>query len=145
MLKVEVSVVINRSVEEIFEFLANPENDPKWQSGVLEAEQTSKGPSGVGATNREVRKFMGRRIDQTFEVTEYEQNRMIKQKTTSGPMTLDTIYAFESVEGGTRVTIGGEGDSGGFFKLADPLINRMAKRQMEADLDNLKDLLEAQD
>ena len=145
MVKVEVSAVINRPVEEIFDYMSNPENSPKWQSGVLESEQTSKGPSGVGATIREVRKFMGRRIDQTFEITEYEPNRMIKQKTISGPMKLDAIYAFESVEGGTRVTMGGEGDSGGFFKLADPLINRMAGRQMEADLANLKDMLEAQD
>ncbi len=145
MVKVEVSAVINRPVEEIFDYISNPENGPKWQSGVLEAEQTSKGPSSVGATIREVRKFMGRRIDQTFEITEYEPNRMIKQKTISGPMTLDASYAFESVEDGIRVTIGGEGDSGGFFKLADPIINRMAKRQMEADLANLKDLLEAQD
>jgi uncharacterized protein YndB with AHSA1/START domain len=145
MLKVEVSVVINRPVEEIFEFLANPENDPKWQSGVLEAEQTSKGPRGVGTTDREARKFMGRQFDQTFVVTEYEPNRMIKKKTTSGPMAIDTSYAFESVEGGTKVTLVGGGDVGGFFKLADPLISRMAKRQIEADLANLKDMLEAQD
>ena len=145
MIKVEVSAVINRPVEEIFDYMSNPENSPKWQSGVLEAEQTSKGPTGVGATTREVRKFMGRQIDQTFEITEYEPNRLIRQKTISGPMKLDTIYAFESAEGGTRVTMGGEGDSGGFFMLADPLINRMAKRQMEADLANLKDMLEAQE
>ena len=145
MVKVEVSAVINRPIEEVFDYMSDPGNGPKWQSGVLEAEQTSKGPMGVGATNREVRKFMGRQIDQTFEITEYEPNRMIKQKTISGPMTLDTIYAFESVEGGTRVTMGGEGDSGGFLKLADPLINRMAKRQMGADLANLKDMLEAQE
>ncbi|MGB3716146.1 MAG: SRPBCC family protein [Candidatus Promineifilaceae bacterium] len=105
MVKVEVSVVINRPVGEIFDYIADPENSPKWQSGVLEAEQTSKGPGGVGTTDREVRKFLGRQIDQTFEVTEYEPNRMIKQRTTSGSMTLETRYAFESVEGGTRLTM----------------------------------------
>jgi hypothetical protein len=60
-------------------------------------------------------------------------------------MALDISIAFALVEGGTKVTFRGEGDSGGFFKLADPLVSRMAKRQLEADAANLKDLLESQD
>ncbi len=145
MVKVEVSEVINRPVEEIFEYISTPENDPKWQSGVLKSEQTSDGPIGVGATSLEVRKFLGRRMESTFEVTEYEPNRIIKQKSTSGPMALDITMSFASVEGGTEVTLAGGGDSGGFFKLADPLVSRMAKRQLEADVANLKDLLESQE
>jgi uncharacterized membrane protein len=145
MVKVEVSAVINRPVEEIFEYISNPENDSQWQSGVLESNEISKGPMGVGTTTREVRKFLGREMESTFEVTEYEPNQIIKQKSTSGPMALDISMAFASVEGGTKVTLGGEGDSGGFFKLADPLVSRMAKRQLEADVANLKDLLESQE
>jgi len=33
---------------------------------------------------------------------------------------------------------------GGFFKLAESIVIRMAKRQFEADFENLKDLMEAQ-
>ncbi len=145
MVKVEISEVINRPVEEIFEYITNPENDPKWQSGVIESEPTSKGPMGVGSTTREVRKFLGRRMESTFEITEYEPNRSVKQKSTSGPMAQDISIAFESVEGGTKVTLGGEGDSRGFFKLADPIVSRMAKRQLVADIANLKDMLESQE
>jgi hypothetical protein len=36
-----------------------------------------------------------------------------------------------------------EGEPGGFFKLADPLIERALKRQVRNDLETLKDLLEA--
>jgi hypothetical protein len=36
-----------------------------------------------------------------------------------------------------------EGEPGGFFKLADPLIERALKRQIRADLETLKDLLKA--
>ncbi len=145
MVNVEVSAVINRPIEEIFEYMSNPENDSQWQSGVLESEQTSKGPMGVGATSREVRKFMGRQIESTLEITEWKPNQIIKQKSTSGPMALDISVAFESVEGGTKVTLGGEGDTGGIFKLADPLVARLAKRQLEADVANLKDMMESQE
>lgn len=34
-------------------------------------------------------------------------------------------------------------EPGGFFKLAEPLIVSMARRQFQSDLDNLKDLMEA--
>jgi hypothetical protein len=36
-----------------------------------------------------------------------------------------------------------EGEPAGFFKLADPLIERTLERQIRADLETLKDLLEA--
>jgi len=34
MIKIEKSVMINRPVAEVFEFMANSENDPLWQSGI---------------------------------------------------------------------------------------------------------------
>jgi len=148
MARIEASVVINRPVEEVFEFVTNPKNDLLWQSGVLESEQTSEGPMGVGTTLRSASQFVGRRMEGTAEVTEYEPNRKIKYKGTSGPMTVEPSYSFEPVEGGTRVSFVGEGETGGFVKrlfgLADSIVVRMAQRGMETDFANLKDILEAQ-
>jgi hypothetical protein len=36
-----------------------------------------------------------------------------------------------------------EGEPGGFFKLAEPLVERAVKRQIHADFEQLKDILEA--
>jgi hypothetical protein len=36
-----------------------------------------------------------------------------------------------------------EGEPGGFFKLAEPLVQRAIKREMEANFATLKDILEA--
>jgi hypothetical protein len=36
-----------------------------------------------------------------------------------------------------------EDEPGGFFGLAGPLLERVSRRQFRADLENLKDLLEA--
>jgi len=144
MVKVETSVVINRPIGEVFAFVTNPENSPQYESGVHEAKKTSKGPMGVGATWQEVRQFMGRRIESTNEVTAYEPNKKFSFKSTSGPFPVEGGYIFEQVEGGTKVTVTGQGETGGFFKLADPLVARMVKRDLETANANLKDLLEAQ-
>jgi uncharacterized membrane protein len=50
MTRVATSVVINRPPEEVFEFVSNFENNPRWQSGMHEARITSEGPLGVGTT-----------------------------------------------------------------------------------------------
>ena len=50
MVKIEVSAVIDRPVEDVFAFMSNPENDPQWQSDTAETKITSQGPMGVGTT-----------------------------------------------------------------------------------------------
>ena len=45
--------------------------------------------------------------------------------------------------GSTRFTQNFEAEVGGFFRLAEPLVGRAIRRQIEADMATLKDLLEA--
>ena len=56
---------------------------------------------------------------------------------------MESETIFEAVDSGTKVTVITQGEPGGFFKLAEPIVVRMAKRQIETDFANLKDLLEA--
>jgi len=109
----------------------------------LEAKQTSPDPIGVGTTGRFVGKILGRRIETESEVTEFEANRKFAWRSKSGPFPLQGAVSFEPIEGGTRVNTTITGEPGGFFKLAEPLLIGIAKRQFQSDLDNLKDLMEA--
>jgi len=143
MLKIETSIVINRPVEEVFAVLSNVENNSKWSSAFLEAKQTSAGPIGVGTTWRVVQKALGQRIEGEVEVTEYEPNQKWAQKSKSGPFPVEVWQTYEPVAGGTRVSIVLEAEPGGFFKLAEPLLKAMLKRNIENDLANLKDLMDA--
>ena len=143
MLKLDISIVINRPVEEVFAFLSNPENGPKWGSGSKEVKMITQGPIGVGTRYRTVREALGRRIESETEITEFEPNRKIASKSISGPFPMESAVTFERVEGGTRVTGTLFGEPGGFFKLAEPLLVSMLKRQYQADLANLKDLMES--
>jgi uncharacterized protein YndB with AHSA1/START domain len=145
MWKVEHSVVINRPVEEVFAYVADPEKATEYNGELVESKKTSEGPVGVGTTSTAVVKLLGRRIEATNEITGYEPNRKLVNKVTSGPVSgAEGGYTFESVDGGTRLTFVVEADTSGIFKLADPLVSRMFKRQQETNLANLKDLLEAQ-
>jgi len=144
MAKLEQSVVINRPIEEVFAFVSDFEKSPQWMSELVEAKQTSEGPVGVGTTYTAVANPLGRRAESTQEVVEYELNRKFAYKSTSGPVASKDNYTFESVAGGTKVTRAIEAEMGGFFKLAEPLVVRMMRRQFETNFAILKDLLEAQ-
>ena len=143
MIKVENSVEINKSVEEVFEYVVNIENLPQWAGPVLEAKQTSEGPVGVGTTQSQVAQLLGRKIESTLEVTEYELNKKYTTKSTSGPIPIEVQHNFEQIPGGTRLETIGLVDASGFFKLAEPLVARTLKRQTEGDVKTLKELMEA--
>jgi Polyketide cyclase / dehydrase and lipid transport len=73
---------------------------------------------------------------------EFEANRKFVYTMTK-PFPMTSTVTFEPVAGGTRVSETVEGEPGGFFKLAEPLVVKMSKRQFQNDLDNLRDLMEA--
>jgi len=143
MAKADITTTIKRPLEDVFAVLSNPESSPTWSSSSIESKKTSAGPIGVGTTWRSVSKFLGRRIETEMEMTEFEPNRMFASRSKSGPFPLQATVTFERVEGGTRVDATIEAEPGGFFKLAEPLIVSIAKRQFQSDFDNLKDLMEA--
>jgi hypothetical protein len=61
---------------------------------------------------------------------------------TGGPFYLGVDQVLEPAGAGARLTMHWRGESRGFFKLAEPLIVRLTKRQAEAAGENLKSLLE---
>lgn len=144
MARIEINLVINRPVEEVFAFVSNSENLPRWRSTSLEVKKTSEGPFGVGSTFRGRFTFLGRQFEGNIVVTGYEPNRVYVSKIAEGPFPLETAYTLEPVENGTNVTFVVEGEPGGFFKLAEPLVVSMARRAYDTDLQNLKEMLEAQ-
>jgi uncharacterized protein YndB with AHSA1/START domain len=144
MIKVETSVVISRSPEAVFAYISNFENNPRWQGGMREARFTSHGPLGVGSTYAQVATFLGRRVESTFEVIDYQPNRLVKATSTSGSFPITFTRIVEPVDAGTKVVAIVEGDATGFFKLAQPLLARMVQRSVDADYANLKQILEAQ-
>ena len=144
MAKIEASVLIGKPVEEVFASVTKVGNWPKWNTYLPSVEQTSDGPMGIGTTFRGSSQFLGRSLERTSEVTEYQENSKLVQVVTSGPMSMQQTLLFEAVEGGTKFTMAGEGEFGGFFKLAEGMVNRRWRSQAEESLGNLKRMVEAE-
>lgn len=144
MARVQTSVVIERPVDEVFEFVTDPQNEALRGSLIVEQVKTSERPMGVGTRLRNTVKFLGRQFDTTFKITEHEVNKRSSVRTLSGPMPVTGCRIVELVEGGTRFTQITEGEVGGFFRLTEPLVIRAARRQYDTDLATLRDILEAQ-
>ncbi len=137
------SVTIERPLEEVWEYVMDPANDPVWQGSVIEVRSGTDAPLRVGSEIEEVFQFLGRRFDVTFEVTEHEPMTRSAVKTSAGPVPMQGSYHFERVNGGTRFSIEGETDAHGLFKLAEPVFARIARRDWDTSCKVLKDVLES--
>ena len=143
MLTVETSQIIRRPPDEVFTYIANFENNPKWQSGMRQARFTSEGPLRVGSTYEQVASFLGRAVNSTFEVISYEPGRMVKASSTSGSFPITFTRIVDPQDSGSLISAIIEGDASGFFKLAEPLMKRMVQRSVDGDYRNLKAILES--
>jgi uncharacterized membrane protein len=77
MLEFENTIYIDRPVDEVFAFLSDFENIPKWNYYVLEVRQLSESPIGVGTTYHQVRKT----DEQDFRIIEFAPDHMVAVKT----------------------------------------------------------------
>jgi uncharacterized protein YndB with AHSA1/START domain len=142
MITVEKSVIINRPVAEVFSFVTNEENTTKWQAGVESTQD--EGPSNqVGSRYTEVRKFMGREMKTTLELTAFEPNAKWGAKVVKGPVPYEVVSMFEPAGDGTKVTTRVEGEPTGFFKVAEGMVSGQLEKSLEEDFQRLKALLES--
>jgi ligand-binding SRPBCC domain-containing protein len=142
---VEESVEINRPPEEVFDYVANRENLPEWSAPIQEVrKETQSSLVEEGARFTSVATLLGRRFETPFEVSVHDPPRRHTDRSMGGPFPQEYTHIFEKVEGGgTRLTEVTDGEPGGFFRLAGPLLEMAGRRQFRADLETLKDLLEA--
>jgi len=145
MISININMLIVRPVWEVFDFITNPGNNAQWQYGSLESVQISEGGMWVGTVFSSFGHFMGRRIQSNFEVTEFEANKSYGFETISGPIQMQTSYTFETLDHGTNVMISSLINPGGFFKLLDPIVARVARKQFLENLTTLKELLETRE
>lgn len=141
MASIETSIAINRSLEEVFSFITDPGNTPRWAPAVKSV--TVSGPMGPGARGREVRTFLGRRLEMDWEVTEYEPPRRLGFRYTSGPLPAVAVFTLEPEAEGTRLTCRTNIQGRGLFRLLGPLIAMEGRGEDQANFQNLKRVLES--
>ena len=137
------SIVVERPIEEVFAYLTDPETLPEWQTTVLAVRLETDGPMGPGSRIEETRKFLGRRLDVTMEVLEYDAPQRFALRSRSGPVPLEVTNSLREEGEGTRIDTVIEGEPGGFFRLAETLVARAVERELRSNLETLKDVLES--
>ena len=141
--RVEGEIVISRPVDEVFDFVADERNEPRYNPRMLHAELTSPGPVGLGTRFRAEMRSMGRTLRMTIECTGYERPRRLASRTRLSNMDIEGNLSFEPVAGGTRMRWLWELKPRGALRLMSPLIARMGRRQEQTIWTNLKRVLEA--
>lgn len=141
MVRVEHELEIDRPPAEVFAFITDPAKVPEWQATALDARLESERME-KGARIVEVRKILGRELETTFQVEEYEPDRRYDLGVLSGPVSFRVSQNLERSNGGTKMRILVEGEPAGFFEYAEPEIERRVRRQLEDDFRMLKLVLE---
>lgn len=135
-------VTIRRPADEVFAFVADGLNGPKWRPGILDIAHLSG--SGVGACYKQgVKGPGGRRVDADYQITDYEPNTRLAFKATAGPVRPTGEYLLEEVDGVTRLTFALQAELGGIKKL---LMSGAVQRTVDAEVgatERLKSLLES--
>jgi uncharacterized protein YndB with AHSA1/START domain len=126
----EATTVIDRPIDQVFAFLANGENDPKFSPRVLEIAKTTDGPPGVGTVYASTVKDAGVKTKREFKLTEFEPPTRIRWTEVSKNLITapEGGYDLAPEGGGTRVTIYNVLEGHGPGKLIAPLALRSARK-----------------
>ena len=142
MAEVKGSIEIGRPAKDVFGYLSDPKNNVEWEKSVFESELTSEGPIGVGSKGRLAEKFLGTN-EGTWEITEYEQDKVIALAFESEKMFGERRSELESTDSGTTLGYRLKGTPrNAILKLLMPLMMPMFKREVRQDYERLKGILE---
>src|SRR3954465_11926300 len=139
------SAVVDRSIEDVFAFLADGTNDPKFSPRVQEIRKTTDGPPGVGTVFASTVKDAGMTTKREIELTAFEAPTKMRWRETSKNAVTAAEGGYDlAPEGdGTRVTIFNVLEGHGIGKLLAGLAVRPARKDADAFPGRIKAAAEA--
>lgn len=143
MKKIHGQIEISRPVEEVFDFVADETNEPRYNDDMVRCEKVTSGPIGEGTRYEAEMKSMGA-APMTVEVTGYQPPRRVESRAhIEGVMDISGEMRFEGIPAGTLMSWEWEVEPHGCMRLLGPLITRMGGRREERLWTSLKTFLEA--
>jgi uncharacterized membrane protein len=135
-------VHINKSPEEVYNFVTVPANHLRFASAFTHVELVSGSPGTLGTVVARTASFMGKELYTLHEVVALKPNELIAMKLIQGPMPMEEVFLLEPDAQGTRVTLVLSATPKGLMKVAAPVVKVKVDQQVTADLENLKRILE---
>lgn len=136
-------ILIDRPISDVFDFVADERNEPRYNQKMTRVEKLTEGPIGAG-TRYLATVTSGRgATDMTIETTEYERPYVLGSVTTLDSMTIRGTLRFEDVGGATRMSWVWDLTPRGALRFLSPLVAAMGRRQEKAIWSGLKRELES--
>src|SRR5215208_2287181 len=102
---VVTEIEIARPRADVAAFAADPDNATRWYENIESVEWRTPPPLAVGSRLAFVARFLGRRLEYTYEVREHVPGERFVMATEEGPFPMETTYEFDDTSGGTRMTL----------------------------------------
>jgi hypothetical protein len=141
---VTTEIVIDRPVDEVASYAGDPTNAPDWYANIDTVEWLTPPPAQVGSSVAFVARFLGRRLEYTYELVELDPGARLVMRTQQGPFPMETTYTWRAAgHGATAMTLRNRGEPTGFSKVAAVIMGPAMRRANRKDLANLRRILEA--
>ena len=137
-------VFIDRAADEVFEYAAAGRAEPEWRRSVLRSALDEPGPLRAGSKGRSLIRFMGRLVDAPWEIVEYAPGARLHRRYSSSARGGGDRYRLEPYGRGSSVLeLEVEVEAAGLAGLLAAAARTAADRELRADLDRLKRVLES--
>lgn len=104
-------IVIDRPVDAVAAYAADPSNAPEWYVNIDAVTWKTEPGVEVGAEVVFVARFLGRRLEYTYELVVVEPGARLVMRTAQGPFPMETTYAWTPVSTtSTRMSLRNRGD-----------------------------------
>jgi hypothetical protein len=139
-MEMSATTTIRRPPAEVWAYVMDVGHDADWRTGVDESGWLEEGPIGPGSEGytRAGTAEVGWRV---FALTD---GQSVDWDLLSGPLKGRGGYRVLPVEGGTEFTLVADVEPTGAYRLLGPLFGRMGRKQNQADVEKLRDILEGE-
>jgi len=133
------TTVIGRPVDTVFAYVNDVSNDVHWRTGITGSGLRSDQSLALGSIG------YARVGDEEFEwrVVSYNPGESVDWELISGPYKGRGGYRLVPVDSGTQFTLVADVEPAGVYKLLGPLFAWVGRRQNQADVEKMRDILES--
>lgn len=141
-MKLEETVVVSASIEDVFDAWAALERSPEHQKPTIERTKLTEGPVGPGTRYHAVDQWPGRKVSFEMEITNYERPLKLAAAW-DDPMRGAWVASFSPNADGTTMTFETTIEPTGLMGLFEPIMRSWARRTLAAGLDSFRTWVES--
>ena len=144
MVDIYTEIIIQKPIDLVANYAANPDNAPEWYENIKSAEWKTSKPLTIGSKVAFIVHFLGKDLSYTYEFIELIPGKKLVMRTAEGPFPMETTYTWTTIDDQTtKMTLENKGNPTGFSKLVTPFIITMMRKANNNDLKNIKRIIES--